>query len=165
SGRRPARSPRPPRRSPCRAACHRPVVAARGVGRGPDPWRSGVGIVVGEEPAPVDLGEGARVPPSLTGSICLCLRYGAEVEDVDDQQVAWLGTLDCDGPGEHMARVEIDVPDVKRTLAPPWESPPWKGGVAGVARWARASIGALAGQVMHDLGVLRAGFCPLGCAV
>ena len=55
----------------------------------------GVGEVVGQEAAAVGLGEDARVAPALARRVAVLLRRlaRAEVEDVDDQQVARLGAL------------------------------------------------------------------------
>ena len=54
----------------------------------------GVGEVVGQEAAAVHLGEDAGVAPALTGRVTDLLRDRAEIEDVDDEQVAGLGALD-----------------------------------------------------------------------
>ncbi len=78
-----------------------------------------VGIVVGEEAAAVDLGEDAGVAPTLAGRVADLLRHRAEVEDVDDEQVAGLGALDRDRTGQHVAAVELDVADIVRRVVVP----------------------------------------------
>ena len=72
----------------------------------------GVGVVVGEEPAGVGLGEDAGVAPALAGGGAGLLGDRAEVEDVDHQQVAGLGALDLDGAAEHVGVGQVDVADV-----------------------------------------------------
>ena len=72
----------------------------------------GVGVVVGEEPAGVGLGEDAGVAPALAGGRARLLGDRAEVEDVDHQQVAGLGALDLDGAAEHVGVGQVDVADV-----------------------------------------------------
>lgn len=71
-----------------------------------------VGEAVGEEAAAVVLGEDAGVAPALPGAFSLRLRYGAQVEDVHDEQVAGLGALHRDGAAEHVGVGEVDVTDV-----------------------------------------------------
>ena len=72
----------------------------------------GVGEVLGEEPAAVGLGEDAGVAPALAGCVADLLRDRAEIEDVDDEQVAGFGALDGDRPGEHVGAGEVDVANV-----------------------------------------------------
>ena len=72
--------------------------------------------MVGEEAAAIDLGEDARVAPSLAGRVAILLRGLArtKVQDVDTQQVTRLGALDLDRPAEHVRDVEVDIPHVVR---------------------------------------------------
>src|SRR3981189_3449247 len=71
-----------------------------------------VGEAVGQEPAAVGLREDPGVPPALTRDVADLLGHWTEIEDVDDKQVAGLGTLDVDPPG-HQSRVGSgDVPHV-----------------------------------------------------
>ena len=74
----------------------------------------GVREVVGEEAAAVRLGEDPGVAPALPGCVAVLLRRlaGAEVEDVDHQQVARFGALDLDGPAEHVRHAEVHVAHV-----------------------------------------------------
>src|SRR5690606_38856195 len=58
------------------------------------------------------LGEDAGVAPPLAGDLSRLLRDGADVEDVDDEQVAGLGALDRDGSAQHVAGREVDVAHV-----------------------------------------------------
>jgi hypothetical protein len=62
----------------------------------------GVREVVGQEAAAVDPGEDAGVAPALTGDRALLLGYRAELEDVDDEQVAGGGSLHGDRPAERV---------------------------------------------------------------
>src|SRR5207245_851329 len=61
-----------------------------------------VGETVGEEAAAVGLGEDPCVPPALAGRVADLLRHRTEVEDVNDEQVTGLGTLDVDRTGQHV---------------------------------------------------------------
>ena len=44
------------------------------------------------------------------------VRKGANVEDIDNQKIAGLGTLDADGAAEEMHDAQVDVPHVGRQL-------------------------------------------------
>ncbi len=72
----------------------------------------GVGIVVGEEAPAVDLGEDPGVSPSLAGHRPGLLGDRAQVEDVDDEEIARFGPFDADRAAEHVTTVQVDVPDV-----------------------------------------------------
>ena len=72
----------------------------------------GVREVIGEEAPAVELGEDAGVTPALAGGLADLLGYRPEVEDVDDQQVARLGALDGDRPGQHVTALSSDVAHV-----------------------------------------------------
>ncbi len=73
----------------------------------------GVGELIGEEAAAVELGEDAGVAPALAGQRPgILLRDGSDVEDVHDEQVARLGALDGDRAGEHVHRRQRCVEDV-----------------------------------------------------
>src|SRR5690606_9409285 len=75
----------------------------------------GVREVVGEERAAVVLGEDPGVAPALTGQRAgVFLREWADVEDVDDEEVAGLGTLYRERPAEGVHDRERRVPDVVR---------------------------------------------------
>ena len=63
--------------------------------------------MIGEEAAAVLLGEEAVEAPQA-------LRQRADVEQVDDQQVAGLGAFDADRPGQEVHDGEIDVAHVVR---------------------------------------------------
>src|SRR3981189_558752 len=76
----------------------------------------GGGEIGGQEPAAVRLGEDAGVAPALTGRLTDLLRYRAKIEDVDDEQIAWLGALDEDRPGQHVVVREVDVAHVVRRV-------------------------------------------------
>ena len=71
----------------------------------------GVREVVGEEPAAVRLGEDPGVAPALPGRVAVLLRRlaGAQVEDVDHEQVARLRALDLDRAAEHVRHAEVHV--------------------------------------------------------
>src|ERR1700716_966810 len=71
-----------------------------------------VGEAVGQEPAAVGLREDPGVPPALTGNVADFLWHRTEIEDVDDEQVAGLGTLDVDRPGQHVRVGQVDVAHV-----------------------------------------------------
>ena len=64
----------------------------------------GVGEVVGQEAAAVGLREDAGVAPALAWRVAVLLRglHRAQVEDVDDEQVARLGALHSDRSAEHV---------------------------------------------------------------
>src|SRR6185437_10961646 len=74
----------------------------------------GVRVVIGEEAPAVRLGEDAGVAPPLSWCVAAFLRRlaGAELKNVDYQQVARLGALDLDGPAQHVGDGEVDVPHV-----------------------------------------------------
>ena len=73
----------------------------------------GVGELVGEEAAAVALGEDAGVAPALPRQrAVILLRDRAHIQDVDDQQVAGLRTLDAERPGEGVHGVQGCCGDV-----------------------------------------------------
>src|SRR5215211_3732947 len=74
----------------------------------------GVREVVGQEPPRVGPGKHTRVAPALARGRPLILGrlHRAELQDVDDQQVARLGALDLDWAAEHVGAGEVDVADV-----------------------------------------------------
>src|SRR5258705_3508807 len=71
-----------------------------------------IGKAVGQEPATVGLREDPGVPPALTGDVADLLWHRTEIEDVDDEQVAGLGALDVDRPGQHVRVGQVDVAHV-----------------------------------------------------
>ncbi len=68
-----------------------------------------IGEAVGQEPAAVGLREYPGVPPALTGDVADLLWHRTEIEDVDDEQVAGLGTFDVNRPGQHVRVGQVDV--------------------------------------------------------
>src|ERR1035437_8138441 len=61
----------------------------------------GVGELVDEEAATVFPREDAGVAPALTGdSVDVLVVWLSDVEDVDDEQIAWFGTLDSERSAE-----------------------------------------------------------------
>src|SRR5699024_1994553 len=72
----------------------------------------GIGVVVGEKAATVDLREDSGVSPPLTAVIALGLWYRADIDDVDDQQVTGLGAFDGEGAGEHVVEIQVDIAHV-----------------------------------------------------
>ena len=68
-----------------------------------------VGIMVGEEATAVIAGEDAGESP-------LVAPQAADVEDVDDQDVARLGPLDFDRSAQHVHDGQVDVADVVRAV-------------------------------------------------
>ena len=74
----------------------------------------GIREVVGQEAAAVRPVEDARVAPSLAGRVALLLRRlaGAQLEDVDHEQVPCLRSLDRDRAAEHVRAGEIHIAHV-----------------------------------------------------
>ena len=66
--------------------------------------------VIGEEAAAVLLGEEPVETPQALGQ-------GADIEQVDDQQIAGLGAVHADRAGEEMHDGEVDVADVVGELS------------------------------------------------
>jgi hypothetical protein len=75
---------------------------------------NGAGTVAGDrvEAAAVGLREDSGIAPALTGSVADLLRHRTEVKDVDDEQIARLGTLDVERPGQHVRMRQVDISDV-----------------------------------------------------
>jgi hypothetical protein len=73
----------------------------------------GVGELLGEEAAAVLGGEYAGVAPALAGERSRILLWDrADIEDVDDEQVAGLGALHGDRPAEHVHRRQRRVENI-----------------------------------------------------
>src|SRR5271154_6619810 len=65
----------------------------------------GRGKMLRQKAAAILFGEDAVEAPITAGQ-------GADVEDVDDQEIAGLGALHTDRPAEKMHGAKVDVPDI-----------------------------------------------------